>query len=391
MRHSLRAALFVLPLLLTFAICLAAQKQDSSALINEALDKPVEVQLNTTLPNALREIKNKTGVPIELAPGVLDLLPWGDQTNLNVKIANQTLRQAISTIARTLGLVYVLTPESVELRPMPALQRMGRRATVDELQILDVLATSPANLKNTRPTLAELLEAIDKRLIELKSQFAVDYRRSPAITVKDDQPIAVSRNATLGEALDAISRDTPLAWGPWGQSVLLKPKEAWVRDQLEKLVTRRFEALDVGQVLSDLSDFSGVDFTIEPGAVQRIPQPSRTITLILENRSIAQVLELIAGFTGLNYSVNDRGVYFWNQSAGGSGSGSSDPVIAMLTMPDSGIQVMLRTSQVPDDLRQYIRHRMGKEMDKLRAMMEAEGFVPTTQPAPTTQETPKDL
>ncbi len=48
----------------------AAAAQDSSALINEALDKPVEVDLNTALPQALQEIKEQTGVPIELAPGV---------------------------------------------------------------------------------------------------------------------------------------------------------------------------------------------------------------------------------------------------------------------------------------------------------------------------------
>ena len=126
--------------------------QDSSALINEALDKPVEVELKTTLPNALNEIKNRTGVPIELAPGVLERLPWGDQTTLNLTIKNQTLRQAIAAIARTLGLVHVLTPEAVELRPMPALQRLGRRATVEELKVLDLLASNPLSLDKQQQT-----------------------------------------------------------------------------------------------------------------------------------------------------------------------------------------------------------------------------------------------
>src|SRR5687768_8085858 len=158
MRHTFRAAL----LLVVFAVVLAPLSdsvdaaQDSSALINEALDKPVEVELKTTLPNALNEIKNRTGVPIELAPGVLELLPWGDQTTLNLTIKNQTLRQAIGAIARTLGLVHVLTPEAVELRPMPALQRLGRRATVEELKALDLLASNPLTMEKpqARPTIA---------------------------------------------------------------------------------------------------------------------------------------------------------------------------------------------------------------------------------------------
>jgi hypothetical protein len=372
----------------------AAAAQDSSALINEALDKPVEVELNTTLPQALQEIKETTGVPIELAPGVLDLLPWGEQTNLNVKIANQTLRNAIAAIARTLGLVYVLTPEAVELRPMPALQRLGRRATVDELKVLDLLASTPFGLDNTRPTLGQLRDAVDRKLEELKSDFAVEYRAGNV--AKDGQTVTVPRNATVAEALDAITAETGLSWGPWGRFILIKPKVAWVRDQLEKSLTRRFVAVDVGQVLSELSEYSGVDFTIEPGAVQRISPLSRTVNLSLQNRSVGQALEDIAGFTGLSYTVRDEGVYVWNAAQGGAGGGggSQDPVIAILPLPESGMEIMLRQSQVPDDVRQYIAHRFGKEIAKLRETMKEEGFEPTTKPAATTKpedEGEKDL
>lgn len=398
MRFSAAAAVAVVVLVLIGLVGpTAAGAQDSSALINEALDKPVEVELNTTLPQALQEIKETTGVPIELAPGVLDLLPWGEQTNLNVTIANQTLRNAIGTIARSLGLVYVLTPESVELRPMPALQRLGRRATVNEIKVLDLLASTPLGLDNPRPTLEQLRDAVDGKLDALKSEFAVEYRAGSAVI--GDHPVAVPRNATMADALDAITAETGLAWGPWGKSILIKPKAAWVRDQLEKSLTRRFAAVDVGQVLSELSEYSGVDFTIEPGAVQRIPPQSRTVTLILQNRSVGQALEDIAGFTGLSYTVRDEGVYVWNASQGGpggGGSGSSDPVIAILPLPESGMEIMVRQSQVPDDVRQYIRHRFGKEIAKLREMMKEEGFEPTTQPAATTkpeeeEERAKDL
>ena len=390
MRQTFRAALVVL--FTTLLTTPARSAQDSSALINEALDKPVQVELKTTLPNALLEIKNRTGVPIELAPGVLDMLPWGDQTNLNVTVQNQTLRQAIGAIARSLGLVHVLTPEAVELRPMPALQRLGRRATVDELKVLDLLASSPLNLdKQPRPTVAQLLEAVDARLLALDGKFAVEFR--PGNAIKDTQAVAVPRNATLAEALDAIAKDTPLAWGPWGRSVLIKPKEAWVRDQLDKRVTRRFIATDIGQVLSDLADITGVDLTIEPGALQKLPPNARTVTIELENKPVGQGLETIAGFTGLNYSANEKGVYVWNPAGAGAGGGSQDPVFAMLTLPDSGIQVMIRQSEIPDDLRQFIRDRKGKELEKLRELMKESGFKPvTTQPASTQKdEEPKDL
>jgi hypothetical protein len=103
------------------------------------------------------------------------------------------------------------------------------------------------------------------------------------------------------------------------------------------------------------------------------------------------VFELIAGFTGLSYSVNESGVYVWNSAGpGGAGSGSQDPVVAMMRLPDSGIEIMIRTSDTGDDLRQYILHRKRQELDKLREAMKKEGFVPTTQPAPPAAATQKD-
>jgi hypothetical protein len=382
-----------IPAALTAPAALA--QRDSSALINEALDKPVDVQLKTTLPNALQEIKNRTGVPIDLAPGVLDLLPWGEQTHIDAKVSNQTLRQAVAAIARKLGLIYVLTPEAVELRPMPALQRLGRRATVDELGVLDLLASNPlqgagpaananppaATGAQSRQTISQVLQAVDQRLIELKSPFAVEYRAGTS-GVKDNQPVAVPRNATLAEALNAIAKETPLAWGPWGHSVLVKPKEAWVREQLEKSITRRFVGVDVGQVLGELADAGGIELTIEPGAFQRLPQPARRLDLVLENTSIREALEKVAGFTGLSWTANENGVYIWNPSSGtGAGGGPGDPVVAILPLADRGIEIMVRQSEVPDDLRQYIRHRKAKAFDQLKQQMKAEGFVPTTQPA----------
>jgi hypothetical protein len=393
MRHILRARFFVA--LSIFAILVAPparSAQDSSALINEALDKPVKVELKTTLPNALREIKNRTGVPIELAPGVLDMLPWGDQTNLNVTVENQTLRQAIAAIARSLGLVHVLTPEAIELRPMPALQRLGRRATVDELKVLDLLASNPLNLdKQPKPTLTELLEAVDARLLQIDGNYMVERRDNNA--VKDSQVIPVPRGATLADALDAITKETKLGWGPWGRSVLVKPKDAWVRDQLGKRITRRFVATDVGQVLSDLADFSGVELRFEPGALQRVPAQARTVTLDVENKPVGQVLETIAGFTGLICTADARGIFVGVPAGAGPGGSSQDPVFAMMTLPDSGIQVMIRQSELPDDLRQFLRDRKSKEFEKLRELMKEAGFKPaTTQPSTTQKdEEPKDL
>ena len=367
------------------AVCTAPllAQQKTSALINEELDKLAEFQLSGTFPQAIKEITAKTGVPIEVTPQTYDLLPWGEQTTINAKIANQTLRKALEAITRKLGLTLELKDEAIEIKPLPALRRLGRRATVEELGVLDLLSRTELKLDADRPTLRQVVAAVDNRLDELKSAFAVENRAQADAVL--DAPVPVARNATLLAALDAIPQATDATWYPWGDTLIVLPKADHVRDTLSKTITRSWTGVDVSQVLAELSNVSGTNFVIEPGAVQRIPGDSRNIRLVLENAPIQQALESIAGFTGLAWSVNDKGVYIWN--AGNSAGQSREPSIGLLTL-DNGLQVVLRESQVPADLREYVKFKTTQHFEKMRQQMRDENFKPTTQPAastPTTQ------
>jgi len=83
--------------------------------------------------------------------------------------------------------------------------------------------------------------------------------------------------------------------------------------------------------------------------------------------------------------VNDKGVYIWNPSTGSANN--REPTIALLTL-DNGMQVVLRESQVPPDMREYIKHKTEQQLEKVRQMMKEEGFKPASQPAtrPTTKQ-----
>lgn len=351
--------------------------QNSSALINEAMDKIQPLDLNTNLPVAMKAIGEQTGVRVEAAPSVWELLPWGDQTTINAKIEGKTLRDALDAIARKLGLTVVLRDEAVELRPMPALARLGRRSNVQELAALDLLASTPAGLNTDRPTMQQLLEAVDQKLVEKKSSFAIENRA--ADVVRPEQPINVPRNATLMEALESIARDTRATWYPWDKSIVILPKDLQIRGQLDKSITVRYNGVDVSQVLAELSQRSGVEFSLEPGAIGHLPVELRTIRLVLTNASIRQALESISGFTGLGYVVNENGVYIWNQQSSAA-TGARDPVLGTMTL-DNGMQVYIRQSDVPPDMAEYLQSRRQRELNKIRDMMREEGFKPTTRPA----------
>jgi hypothetical protein len=354
-----------------------AHAQNTSALINEQLDKQTSLDINGVLPQVVESIQHDTGVPIEVAPSVYDLLPWGDQTNITAKIENQTLREALDAITRKLGLTYVLKDEFIELDPMPALARLGRRATVEELQALDLLSSNPLNLTGDHATVRGLVDALDHRLTDLKSSFAIENR--PGDTVVADQSIAVPRNATLMDALEALATQTRATWYPWGKSIVIVPKEEVIHNQLEKTITVHYPGTDVSQVLTELSQKADVPFEIEPGAIQRIVPEFRRIRLDLYDASITKALEAISGFTGLGYVVNDKGVYIWNQS-NNPASSPRDPVIGLIPL-DNGMELMVTKSQVPEDMQEYFKTYTQRELAKIREKMKAENFHPAaTQP-----------
>jgi hypothetical protein len=386
MRHAIALALSSsLSLALLAAICHAPRARaapDSSALINEALDQPVVLKLNTVLPKAAAAIADKTGVKVDVDPAVWDLLPWGEQTNIEVNLDKQTLRAGLEAVAKRLGLVMVLKAQAVELQPMPALRRLGRRATDKELDALYLLSTTP--LDNLQPAqkeklkVDELVEAVDAKLQQVRPDLAVEFRRRDML--KADQALAVARNATLADALETLSRETPATWYPWGRSIVVLPREMQIRNnQLGRPIDTRFDGVDISQVLVELEQASGVPFEIEPGAVQRIPPESRRVTLILSPGTVQQALEAISGYTGLDYVVKGDGIYIWNQSAG-TATSATDPAVGMIQL-DNGVQVMLRRSQLPADVQEYIDYRKNKAIANLRQMMQEEGFKPTTQPS----------
>ncbi len=366
--------------LITLALVAPVPAQNSSALINERMDQQVKLDIaaKTPLPQIIQQITTQTGVRIEASPDVWELLPWGEQTAIAAKIENQTLRQALEAITRKIGLTFVLQDEAVQLQPMPALKRLGRRATLPELDVLDLLASTPLGTTETQTSVKQLLTLIDSKLEAAKSPFAVENRSAT------DQPIPIARNASMLDALEAIAKNTPATWYPWGKTLVVVPKEEPIRNQISKTISVRFPDVDVSQVLSELSSRAGVPFTIEPGAIQRINPESRKVNLVLTNATIQQALESLAGFTGLSYTVNDKGLYIWNESKSTANS-NREPNFGFLTL-DNGMQVLIPQSQIPPDLREYLKHKTTQHFEKIRQLMKEENFKPpTTQPTPTTK------
>lgn len=382
---------------LSFALVAKADDNSTSALINQALDKNVNLQLDGVLPTVLKTIEDQTGVRITPTNDVYDLLPWGEQTNIKAKIENQTLRSALSAITHKLGLNWELGQFDVIIKPMPALARLGRRATVAELQALDLLTNTPLGEHKDQMTVQELVNAIDQKLATIKNPpLSIQLRSGDpddpqAGTIKLDTPINVRRDATLAEALQDMTRQSDATWYPWGKDIVIVPKQQQIRLQLDKTITARYTGQDISKVLDSLSQKAGVPFQVEPGAYQRVPPEYRSIKLDLDNASIRQVLDDIRGFTGLDYVVKPDGIYIWNQNPNPTSAarGGNDPVIATIEA-DGGLQIFLRESDLPSDVVEYLKHKKEEEVARLRRRMKDENFTPATQPATQTAARPHD-
>ena len=361
-----------------------AQNSASASLINQQLDKLAKLDLSGTLPEVMTQVTKQTAVPVDAQLEVWELLPWGKETTVTAKSDKQTLRSALDAITRRLGLVYVLKDESIELQPMPALRRLGRRSTLPEIDALNLLASTPLQLAGEKTDLKALLEAVDQKLAT-KTPYAIENRTATSQNpIPQNAPISVPRNATLLQGLESMVAQTPATWYPWGQTILVRPKQDQVRRQLEKEITLRHDGTDVAQVVSELSVRSGVPFRYEPGVFQEIAPQSRAIRLVL-NATVLDALEAICGLTGLGYQVKEGEVYLWNTASNAATALARprDRTVAMLTT-DSGMQIMITESTCPPDVREFIEFQKNKHFDALRKMMAEQGFKPSN---PATQPT----
>jgi hypothetical protein len=385
MQRRLAASLVLLSMLFFCDGGALAQSSASAALINQQLDKQTQLLREGTLLDVMSYITKQTGVPIDVQPEVWELLPWGRETAVKIKIENQTLREALDAMMKKLGLQFVLKDEAIELQPMPALKRLGRKATLSEIEALSLLATTPMGLGTDKTDLKNLLEAVDSKLVALKTPYAVENRTGTSGNpVAQNLPVAVPRNATILEALEALPAQTPVTWYPWGKTIVVWPKQDQVRWQLKKEITLRHDGTDVAQVMGELSMRSGVPFRYEPGTFVELAPQARQIKLVL-NASVSDALEAICGLTGLAYQVKEGEVYVWNtQQAAGGGAGPRDRTIALLTT-ETGMQILITESTCPPDVREFIEYQKKKHYEALRKMMAEQGFKPSnpgaTQPA----------
>lgn len=368
----------------------------TDALVNRVLDAPVKLDLRETpLPEVLTSITDLTGVPFFVDDATYALLPYGRQTPISVTVSATPLRQTLGLITQRLGLEYVVRDERVELQPLAPLQRAGRRATVEEVALLDLLAGVPLELVDDRPTAAQVLEAVDLKLQALDAAAEAANRPKPGYVVEnrlgDDlrgRRVFIARDATLSDAMESVHEQTGATWYPWGDTLVVVPKDAWIRRMLERPVTLSYDRVEVQQVLIDLEKAAGVPFRVEPGAIQQVPEEFRRVRLFLENATVREALDSIGGVTGLSYAAGEDGVYIGHGNATSGGVSNFLPgrprgveLPVLLVDLGDGTSLLVYESDLPEAMRDRLDVRRKEAIDALRD---------PDEPAPAEEEVPTE-
>jgi hypothetical protein len=335
--------------------------EDWQTLIHQALDQPTDLEIaDQPIADALAYVGQRTGVSIDIAPAVVEMLPYGAKTTVSATIRGTPLRDGLSALLRPIGLQFAIRGSQIQAEPVPALARLGRRATWEELELLDQLASSTwwgGVAEQLRITVeGELLSADD----------AIGTLRERAGKVG------------AGTALDAIEQACAAlrwAWIPRGRQVVVMRATDFYRDRLGSTDSFRYVGVPLANVLVDLTHRAGVPLRMEPGVLADLPtQTLNSFTLQAENMPYDQAMELIAGATALAYTVSDEGVWIYRPegsaaSAAAPRSGSADPYVMKITMPagadGTSYEILVRQSELPPELLEIRKQRIDTAIHEL--------------------------
>jgi hypothetical protein len=369
----------------------------TDAIVNLVLDEAVPLDLEQTpLAELLERIEAEVGVPFHVSERTYALLPYGRQTPISVTVTATPLRETLRLITQRLGLVFEVRPERVEILPMDALTRAGRRATVEEIAMLDLLNGVELDLVDDRPTIAQLLEEVDLKLQALDVMAAEQQQQQPGFVVENrlgetlrDQRVFIARNATLYEAMEAIHEQSAATWYPWGDTLIVLAKDGWIRRMLERPISLAYDRVELSQVLLDLQRLAGVPFQIEPGVIQTVPEEFRRIReLYLENEPVRGALEAIGAVTGLSYTVTPQGVLIHTSRSNTAAGDDANPAAGRTARPllsidlGDGTSLLLYESDLPETLRQRLEAERAAAIDRLsRSLGATDDSDPTTSSA----------
>ncbi|MFW6065507.1 MAG: hypothetical protein ACOC9S_01675 [Planctomycetota bacterium] len=286
------------------AVPASSSGQETDVRVQQALDKPVNLEISDApITEVAEQLGAMTGVKFVLDDRVIERLPYGRQSPMSVTLRDITLREALTPMLAPQALQWRVEQDVVRIVPAPALSRMGRRATYDELQLLGTLyAEKLSRAEELEDGLDELRELSGNDNLELSLK--PDTGRSEVLREANAE-----LPATGAEWLEAVCEPHDWTWYVSGDRIMVIEQTEQIRRQLGRQVSLRYQDAELVAVLLELARKADVHLSIDPDTFNYLPAETReSFNLIMSDATISQALEVIAGVTGLAFETTNEGL-----------------------------------------------------------------------------------
>ena len=338
----------VLCVLSALSVPTSATAQVPRDLIEEALDQPIaQLELTETpIRDALARIEQQTGLHFLIQDDVVDLMPYGARTRISLAIKDMSVRAGLTRVLDGLGLRMYVEEGNVVLVPAPVLERVGRRLSLEEVNLLGVLAGGVWDVGSK----------------SFETVFRFDPGTKPAATLVTALAQVRGRNAIA--QLESATSVLGWVWRPEGSTIVFESKRDEVLRRLDWPLDLTYQREPLDRLLVDLATQIGILMEFEPGALQQVSARDRNVDLIQRGTSVRQILERICGNTGLRYTITDEGVQIMAPTD--DKSGPTMPTIQQWVRievevrPGVVMDAFVRRDQLPQEIQTEIQRKLSE-------------------------------
>jgi hypothetical protein len=354
--------------------------QMSEVELHKALDKPVDFEVaDAPIGEVFRGLSQRSGVPMEVDPDTLELLPYGAQTRLRVRLKNIPVRAALTDVLARQSLRWTIDKGRVRIVPADALYRLCRRATFGELSVLGRLYAMKLDVpEEGLDVLAQLRESTEtSNLSNLTLSLRIPASHGDEARAIRENALGRARQAlpcTGAEWLDRMCLGQDWTWYVEGERIVVLPKVEQLARQLGRDVTLRYRQAKLQDVLFELAREGRFRLIMEPGVMTHLaPHVAENVNLIASEMTIDEVLEGLSGATGLEFTKTPEGLRVSASDAlKGTDDGSSrprSPFFVKMSVPLSGgatAEVFVRGDELPEEIVERIERQKLDLIERLR-------------------------
>jgi len=356
------------------------EKDGAEITIMQALERPIDLEVNEMpIREVIRKLSESTGLPMKVEERALGALPYGYRTTLTAAIKAQPLKEILTALLRPIGLTFEVQKKQLMIVPTKHLLRIVRRATWQELEMLEMLYSRPWSE-------------------ELFNSLRFQFQDAPAADVETNrETLRRLANAvgegTAAEVLEMACDQYGWAWFPWDEYISIVTKKRMVERQLEKRISFNYQNITLNDALLDMVQYAGVLLRMDPGVMASLPrQTTERFSMFIENASIRQALEIISGQTGLGYYIEPDGVRMTasnisppsaSDSTGTEANATaratvaalrSNSIVGQITIPNedgSSFSFFIRENDIPAEVNEMRKAKIRKAINDIRKSLQA--------------------